>query len=124
MIKSIIMLCLFITFLSLFTFLALSEPRSDFYAFEGYVRRRFDIQAAMPLHEVESASKFWKYINQSFIPGLYGNDTEHYFYPDHVLPRFLPIEDANRLLGVGRLRMLKVKPNENCKTSSSLEPFF
>lgn len=124
MIKAGITLLLFITFLSLFTFLALCEPRSDFYAFEGFVRRRFDTQAAMPLREVESAQKFWEYLRRSFIPGLYGNDTDHYFYPNFVPDRFLPIEDANRLLGVARLRMLKVRRNENCKVASKLQELF
>jgi len=133
-IKAGIMLMLFISFLLLFTMLGLSEPRSDFYAFEGFVRRRFDLMASMPLHEVESASKFWQYINRSFVPALYGNDTEHYFYPDHSPSVFLPIgvdgqaglvkTSANVLLGVGRLRMLKVLPNMECKVASYLEEAF
>lgn len=124
MLKAGGVLLLFISFLGLYTGLALSEPRSDFYAFEGYVRRRFDTMAAMPLREVESASSFWQYVHKSFLPGIYGNDTAPYFYPDHVVPKFLLIEGGNRLFGIGRLRMLKVQPNQDCSTSGILERFF
>mmetsp|Transcript_48298 Transcript_48298/g.121644 ORF Transcript_48298/g.121644 Transcript_48298/m.121644 type:complete len:742 (+) Transcript_48298:80-2305(+) len=117
-------LALFICFIILFTVLALSEPLTDFRALEGYVRRRFDTSAAMHLDEVTSVGSFWQYIHKSFMPGIYGNDTRPYYYPDFVPDKLLQIEGANRLFGVARLRMLKVVPGQACAVKASLESFF
>jgi len=88
------------------------------------VRRRFDTSASMPLNDVTSVSSFWKYIHKSFMPGVYGNDTRPYYYPDFVPEKLLRIEGANRLFGVARLRMLKINAGEGCKVKASLERFF
>lgn len=117
-------LALFICFLLLFTGLALSEPLGDHRAFEGYIRRRFDTAGAMPLREVETVSSFWQYINVTFMPAVYGNDTAKYYYPTHKVAKLLQIEGGNRLLGVARLRMLKIVPGEGCSVKSSLAESF
>lgn len=124
MIRSGCNLALFVCFLILFTALALSEPLGDHRAFQGYLRRRFDLGAAMPLREVESVSTFWEYMHTSFMPAIYGNDTRRFYFPGHQVERLLRIEEGNRLLGVARLRMLKVNPGEGCSVKSSMGAYF
>jgi hypothetical protein len=114
----------FVVFLALFTTLALGEPFGDMRAFEGYVRRRFDTAAAMPLDDVKSASSFWRYVNVSVLPAIYGNDTERYYYPGHQVETILPIEGSNRLFGVARFRMKKVLPNTDCSISEEYSSAF
>mmetsp|Transcript_101223 Transcript_101223/g.287009 ORF Transcript_101223/g.287009 Transcript_101223/m.287009 type:complete len:753 (+) Transcript_101223:151-2409(+) len=122
--KSGCLVLLFTIFLSLYTFLALAEPFVWTRTFEGYMRRRFDERATMPIHEVSSVSTFWRYMGHTFVPGIYGNDTEKYSYPGAVVPTFLPIDGQNRLLGVVRVRMLRVLPNANCEIAMKFTDFF
>lgn len=62
-------------FLVLFTSLALSEPRYKMRAFEGYLKKRFDEEARIPLMDVHSIESFWRYHNESFMPAIYGQHT-------------------------------------------------
>jgi len=118
-------LLLFIFFLILFTLLALSEPLADFRAFEGFIRTRFDSQAPMKMSGVKSTSSFWEYVDKSFMPGIYGADTRKYFYPDYTPDRLLEMDGGNRLFGVGRIRMLRVKPSETgCKVKKEWKTNF
>jgi hypothetical protein len=114
----------FLFFLFLFTFIALGEPFGDQRAFEGYVRRRFDERAAMPLEEVGSTSSFWKYVNVSLMPAIYGNDTAKYYYPGAQVPTVLPMAGSNLLFGVVRLRMKKVIPAMDCYLSQAYASAF
>ncbi|CAE8675705.1 unnamed protein product, partial [Polarella glacialis] len=115
---------MFCIFVGTFTALALGEPRSQQRAFEAYVRRRFDIDAVMKLDEVDSVTGFWRYCNASFMPGIYGNDTKKYSYPGAVVDRLLPIEGANRLFGVARIRALNIVPNTDCKVADQFSNAF
>ncbi|CAK0810189.1 unnamed protein product, partial [Prorocentrum cordatum] len=115
---------LFICFLTLYTALALGEPLGEFRAFEGYIRRRFDREAAMPIANVDSTSTFWKYMTRTIVPGIYGNDTSMYFTDDYVVEKLMLIEGANRLYGTVRMRMLKTQSNQGCKVSDSFAATF
>ena len=42
------------------------QPRMR--AFEGYLRKKFDEEAAISLSDVHSVESFWKYHNESFMP--------------------------------------------------------
>lgn len=114
----------FLFFLFLFTFIALGEPFGDQRAFEGYVRRRFDERAAMPLEKVESTTHFWHYLNASFMPAIYGNDTAKYYYPGAQVPSILPVAGSNLLFGVVRIRMKKVEPDLDCYLASAYKDDF
>lgn len=120
-------LLLFIFFLILYTMMALSEPITQQRAFEGYIRRRFDTSAAMPTRQVESVSSFWQYTNNSFVPGVYGNNTARFFYPGATVAKLLEIEGsegANRLFGVIRMRMKKVQAGTECKIAKPYDAHF
>lgn len=123
-VRSACNLCLFLTFLFLYTFIALGEPLDVMRAFESHLRNRFDLDAPTPLREVDSISSFWQYTTNSFFPALYGNDTAIYTYPGAVPAQSLPIEGATQLLGVVRLRMQRVKSGEGCTVASSWSDYF
>eukprot|EP00439_Symbiodinium_sp_Y106_P074710 s1139_g14.t1 len=115
---------LFVCFLLLFTSLALSEPRYKMRAFEGYLRRRFDTAAAVPLADVSSVETFWQYHNASFMPAIYGEDTAKYSYPGAVIPTWLQVEGPNYLYGMGRLRILNIQPNVDCQVAQQFRSYF
>mmetsp|Transcript_30472 Transcript_30472/g.70259 ORF Transcript_30472/g.70259 Transcript_30472/m.70259 type:complete len:749 (-) Transcript_30472:163-2409(-) len=115
---------LFVCFLCLFTALALSEPRYKMRAFEGYLRRRFDTSAAIPLADVSSVESFWQYHNESFMPAIYGQDTAKYSYPGAVIPTWLQVEGPNYLYGMGRLRILNIMPNMDCMVAQQFQSYF
>lgn len=110
-------LAVFMTFVALFTALALSEPLSLHRSFEAYLRHRFDENAAMRLEEVHSIEDFYNYWNKSFIPAIYSNETLQYTFPGAVLQNMLKVDGEtanNRLFGIVRIRMKKVKKEEKC----------
>eukprot|EP00931_Biecheleriopsis_adriatica_P103951 TRINITY_DN78726_c0_g1_i1.p1 TRINITY_DN78726_c0_g1~~TRINITY_DN78726_c0_g1_i1.p1 ORF type:complete len:750 (+),score=160.84 TRINITY_DN78726_c0_g1_i1:64-2313(+) len=115
---------LFGCFLALFTSLALSEPREKKRTFEGHLRRRFDTEADVPLADVVSIKSFWQFHNRSFMPGLYGKDTQKYYFPGAIIPKLLPIEGANRLYGVARMRAINIKPDMDCMVADQFQPYF
>lgn len=118
-------LFVFISFIVLFTVMALSERFGAHRAFEAYVRRKFDSGAQMPLQDVATIADFWQYTNVSLMPGIYGQDVRKYSYPGAVVQRMLQIDGkSNRLFGVGRIRMNKVLPNKGCSTNDVFEPHF
>lgn len=131
-VKSCINLVLFITFLVLFTVLALGEPLSEHRAFEAYLRRRFDYGAAMPLHDIKSISDVYDYVNTSVLPGLYGNDTAIYYYPGYEPTSFLGVDNNkegaswanNIMLGLMRIRNVKATANEDCSIQDHFSPYF
>mmetsp|Transcript_138232 Transcript_138232/g.240549 ORF Transcript_138232/g.240549 Transcript_138232/m.240549 type:complete len:778 (-) Transcript_138232:165-2498(-) len=131
-IRSCINLVLFIAFLILFTVLALGEPLSQHRGFEAYLRRRFDYGAAMPLHDIKSINDVYDYVNRTLLPGFYGNDTAIYFYPGYEPTSFLGVDNSregvswanNILLGLMRIRQLKVLPNQDCKVQEQFSPYF
>ncbi|CAK0852000.1 unnamed protein product [Prorocentrum cordatum] len=119
---------LFIGFLILYTVLALGEPLDDFRAYEGYIRRRFDTDAAMPIADVDSSYNFWEYMRTSFIPGIYGNDTSIYFMPDYSVQKLMTIggdeAHSNRLYGTVRMRMVKTLSDQDCKVADGFASAF
>lgn len=115
---------LFMCFLSLFTALALGEPRETKRAFEGFVRRRFDTAATIKLADVASVKDFWRFHNESFMPGIYGADVEKYSYPGAVVARMLPIQGANRLYGIARMRAVAILPDMNCLIADQFKADF
>jgi len=115
---------MFIGFLILYTVLALGEPLGDFRAFEGYIRRRFDTDSAMPIASVDSTTTFWEYMTRTIVPGIYGNDTSIYFNDDYVVEKLMLIEGANRLYGTVRMRMVKTQSNQGCKVSDNFAAVF
>lgn len=114
---------LFICFLILYTVLALGEPLEDFRVYEGYIRRRFDTEAAMPIADVDSSYNFWEYARTSLVPGIYGNDTSIYFMPDYTVEKLMKIggneAHSNRLYGTVRMRMVKTQSDQDCKVADS-----
>lgn len=135
-IKSLLNLVLFICFVILFSVLALQgEPRTRQRNLEAYIHRRFHTQAGMRLHDVHSIETFYEYIDRSIIPGIYGNNTAIYTFPGATVAKLLQIDGDtlsssanrsanNRLLGVMRMRMLKVMPNMDCSVNSQFEEHF
>jgi len=110
-------LLLFMCLVALFTALALSEPLSLHRSFEAYLRHRFDENAAMRLEEVNSIADFYNYWNKSMIPALYSNDTQQYTFPGAALQNMLQVDGQtanNRLMGIVRVRMKKVKAEQDC----------
>lgn len=117
-------LLLFILFLLLYSVLSLAQPLPAKRAFEGFLRRQFDINATMPIANVTSIDDFWNYTSQTLMPALYGTDITKYYLPGVAVPTLLPMKGDNVLFGIGRLRMLKIKPNQGCIISSNLRPKF
>jgi len=118
--KSICATCCFIVFILLYTGLALAEQLKVHRTYEGYIRRRFDEYAPMPLREVNSIDQFWNYTERTMFPAIYGNDTGHYYFPGRTNPVFHPIDEQNRILGSGaRLKMVRIMPNEDCEIRPS-----
>lgn len=131
LLKQLAAVLIFLCFLALYTTLALIEPLRVHRSFEAYVHQRFDSQAAMPLDQVDSIEAFWLYMERSFLPGMYGNDTSKYTYPGYELQTFLPMDGvvgesgAIRILGSGALmRQVKILPNEGCQIPSNYEAEF
>mmetsp|Transcript_11171 Transcript_11171/g.25008 ORF Transcript_11171/g.25008 Transcript_11171/m.25008 type:complete len:855 (-) Transcript_11171:201-2765(-) len=124
-------LLFFIFFLLLYTVLVLAEPLDTYRVLEKYIRQRFDRGAAMQLEEVESIETFWQFMNVTFMPGLYGNDTSRYFFPGASVPVFLPVGATARgngslwLYGSGvRIRQVRVMPDIGCKTADPYAAVF
>jgi len=115
---------LFMCFLMLYTALALGEPRDTKRAFEGYIRKRFDTGSAMPLSDVNSIKSFWKYSNETFVPGIYGHDVEKYSYPGAEIASMLQIEGPNYLYGIGRMRAMNIKQNVGCSVTENFKDAF
>ena len=115
---------LFVCFLILFTSLALSEPLYKMRAFEGYLRKRFDEAAFIPLKDVYSVESFWRYHNESFMPAIYGQDTAKYSYPGAVVATWLRVDGPNYLYGMGRIRALNVKSNADCRVAQQFQDYF
>jgi len=117
----------FIFFIVLFTVMALGEPLSIHRSFEAYIRHRFDIGAAVRLKEVNDIAGFYKYWNETMIPALYSNNTRQYTFPGATLQTMLKIDGDtahNRLFGMVRVRMVKVKPSQGCGVQSQYAAFF
>jgi len=115
---------LFVVFLILFTSLALSEPRDKMRAFEGYLRKKFDEEAAISLSDVHSVESFWKYHNESFMPAIYGQDRAKYSFPGAVVATWLQVDGPNYLYGMGRLRGLNVKADADCMVAQQFQSYF
>jgi len=125
--RSALNLLAFIFFICLFTGLAMQEPLKLQRSFEAYLKHRFDHGAAVRLSEVDDIETFYKYWNQSFIPGLYSNYTRQYTFAGVQLPTELKIDGDkanNRLFGLVRLRMVKVKQDEECSVQESYQSAF
>lgn len=115
---------LFVCFLLLFTSLALSEPRNKMRAFEGFLRKRFDEASPVRLEEVQSVDGFWRYFNESFKPAIYGEDTARYFFPGAVVPTWLQVLGPNYMYGMGRMRILNILPDSDCRVAEQYRSYF
>lgn len=115
---------LFVVFLILFTSLALSEPRDKMRAFEGYLRKKFDEEAPIPLSEVLSIESFWRYHNESFMPAIYGQDRAKYSFPGAVVATWLQVDGPNYLYGMGRIRTLNVQADADCRVAEQFQSYF
>ncbi|CAL1148806.1 unnamed protein product, partial [Cladocopium goreaui] len=115
---------LFVCFLLLFTSLALSEPRNKMRAFEGFLRKRFDEASPVRLEEVQSVDGFWRYFNESFKPAIYGEDTARYFFPGAVVPTWLQVLGPNYMYGMGRMRILNILPDSDCRVGEQYRSYF
>jgi len=114
----------FTCFLLLYTVLALGDPLDDYRSFEVYVRRRFDTGAVKPLDEVTTIEQFWEYTQTSFVTGLFGTDVAQYTYPTYEVERFLPLDEATRLLSSVRLRTVRAVENVDCEISDTFSGYF
>lgn len=117
-------LTMFFVFVVIFTMLTLSAPLEVHRSFEAHLRRRFDTEAAMHLSDVASIESLWEFTNQTFLPALYGQNTRRFSFPNHVLDKLLPLESNTRLLGVVRMRMVKVDPGHDCALAQPYSAFF
>lgn len=127
-IRSFCNLLFFLGFLILYTFLALGEPLKEQRAMEEYLRRRFDFGSGMPLYKINSIAKVYEYMNNTVLPGLYGNDTAVYYYPGYEINSWLSVDHSsssnNKLLGLARVRQLKVLPKQDCKVQENFRSYF
>jgi len=123
-IRSACNITFFIFFLALYTVLALGDPLDVYRSYELYVRRRFDTGAPMPLDEVKTIEQFWEYTQTSFVNGLFGTDLAQYSYPTYEVQRFLPLDDATRLLSAVRLRTVRAVDNIDCEISDTFSNYF
>jgi len=122
---SVVNLVVFICFIGLFNFLALSEPFEITRSYEGYIRRRFDLGAPISVGRVKSISDFWEYTSRTLMPGIYGNNTARFFNPGAVIPVFLPIDESQNLLfGQVRMRTVRVKSKLGCSVTDSMRSSF
>lgn len=127
LLKSGCNLCVFIGFIMLFTVMALGEPLSTHRSLEAFLRFRFDTGAAVRLSEVHDINDFYRYWNYSVVPGLYSNYTRQYTFPGAAIPQMLKIDEDkanNRLFGLARVRMHKVKALEGCKIPEPYDEYF
>lgn len=115
---------LFILFLVLYSALALSAPLMDKRAFEGQLRRTFDLNATVSIGNVTSIDSFWMYMRDTLFTGIYGTNWPQYYLPGQTVPTMLSMGSNNYLFGVGRLRMVKIKPNLDCGIPLRLKASF
>jgi len=117
----------FIFFITLFTVMAMGEPLAIHRSFEAYIRHRFDFGAAMRLSEVNNAHSFYRYWNETMIPGLYTNNTRQYTFPGATPSKMLEVDGQkanNRLFGLARVRMVRVALQHDCGVQDAFQSYF
>jgi len=60
----------------------------------------------------------------TMIPGLYDQEDQKVYKPKATLPKVLRFDGPNRLLGVMRMRALRVKPNIGCAFVEPYDAYF
>merc|ERR1719158_2244653 len=92
---------------------------------ERHVRQRFDVVGLIgvdrPVSTVESVDTFWKYVNYTVLPKVYGEDPSRWFVPGVIIPKMLPLDGDSRMIGVMRLRLVRVNSNVNCGVRSEYQ---
>lgn len=115
---------LFILFIVLYSVLVLGENLAAQRAFEGWIRRRFDLAGPMGVQDVHSQSGFWDYAQETLLPGFYGNNTGVYYLPGATVAKLLPMDGSNVLVGVARIRTKQVTQNADCTVTSTFKSHF
>lgn len=115
-----------------FSVMVLSEPLSECRRLESQLRQHFDPPASSPnmpnISSVQSISTFWTYVENTVLPGIYGSayvlakSAKKGSAP--TLPKLVPIDEANYLLGVMVLRTVRVKHNVDCHIMDTYSAHF
>ncbi|PAV90101.1 hypothetical protein WR25_25283 [Diploscapter pachys] len=110
-IKSLFEMLMYITFLVVFSFVALSQHSVQTYYYTKVMTNLFvntpGDESGKAFGDVVTIDDVWDYMNQVLIPGLYWDNTGD----NKTEPAMVYFE--NKLLGQPRVRMLKVT-NESC----------
>lgn len=108
-------ICCFFVFLLIFSIAMLLEQSAMSSRFADHIRSMLD-GGAFPLDKVENVMHLYPFLEQTFVPALYQNNTDTNLAIESS--RYLhPIDSSNRMMGVVRIRQVRVGLSEDCQVS-------
>lgn len=108
--------CCFFVFVTLFSYIVLTESFADYWGFEDALRIQFNNPPrSLQLNQVNSMDNLWNYLNGTVWDNFYMDPAEHNKTMDSMK---LDMNFNNLVIGKVRIRSLRVKPNENCQLRS------
>lgn len=114
-------MCIFFVYLIVFTASMLAEQGKSPARLADHIRATID-GGAVPLAEVSSANQLYDYLEQSFVPAVFGPTVDRTLAAQYS-GNLVPFDFANRLLGTVRLRQLRVGLKSDCQLSPMFQAY-
>lgn len=114
-------ICIFITFLFLFTASMLLDQSASSSRLAEHIRSRLD-GAAVPLTSISSTALLHDYLEQVFVPAMYDNSSD-VLMAARLSESLHPIDVSNRLLGSVRIRQSRVNLTGDCQVSPMFQNY-
>lgn len=108
-------ICLFFIYLMFFSVVMLLEQSAMSSRLADHLRQILD-GGIHPLNQVANVNEMYSFIDHTFIPALYQNNTDTNIAIESS-SYLHPIDASNRMMGVARIRQARVKLEDNCQES-------
>jgi len=114
-------MCIFFVYLIIFTVSMLYEQGKSPARLADHIKASLD-GGAVPLLDVTSSSRLYDYMEQSFVPAVFGNTVDRWLAEE--MPGSLPPFDfSNRLLGTVRIRQMRVGLQNDCQINPMFQGY-
>lgn len=115
-IKGFVQLTTFFVFLAVFTATVLTSQSPEQSRLGAHVKHHFT-EGMYPLANVRSIDDYWHYIDQTFLPAVFANNSQIWKARD-ISPKLTPIDLNNRIVGSMRMWQVRVQRKSGCEVGA------